>query len=240
MLAVRLFFFLQNTASQTKHVCRLSGYVCRHVPHRPASSSVAHTRSAPASKHAARLRSAVTQTCSPPRGQRGWMWQKPGCPQALPPNLSVLHIHTDSAPGHAFCLGSCLSQPTSQGLRLKGHSGKGVPRLCSPAPWLALPVLTVVAPTELYAQPLLCPFILYTPTEQKRGASGFLHISLPEQHVLGLDWPYPTTCRAAPLIRLRCRRKTCSERRQNQPSTSWESRVQSGRHCKQPSSSEDV
>lgn len=86
-----------------------------------------------------------------------------------------------------------LSQPTSQGLRLKGHSGKGVPRLCSPAPWLALPVLTVVAPTELYAQPLLCPFILYTPTEQKRGASGFLHISLPEQHVLGLDWPYPTT-----------------------------------------------
>lgn len=62
------FFFLQNTASQTKHVCRLSGYVCRHVPHRPASSSVAHTRSAPASKHAARLRSAVTQTCSRPAG----------------------------------------------------------------------------------------------------------------------------------------------------------------------------
>lgn len=132
----------------------------------------------------------------PPRGQRGWMWQKPGCPQSLPPNLSVLHLHTDSAPGHAFCLGSCLSQPTSQGLRLKGRSGKGVPRLCSPAPWLALPVLTVAAPTEQYAQPLLCPFILYTPTEQ-RGAPGFLHISLPEQHVLGLDWPYPTTLSAS-------------------------------------------
>lgn len=70
MLAVRLFFSFssKHSASQTKHVCWLSGYVCRRVPHRPASSSVAHTRSAPASKHAARLCSAVTQTCSRPVG----------------------------------------------------------------------------------------------------------------------------------------------------------------------------
>lgn len=107
-----------------------------------------------------------------PCRRRGWQGLLSMCldveENRLSPSLATQSFHSahkDSACGHAFCLGDCLSQLITQGLRLKGCSGKGSPRLCARAPWQALPVLTAVVLTELSAQPLLCPFFLYAPTE---------------------------------------------------------------------------